>query len=194
MTSLALGFKMSKIYQPSEDSYLLSNVLKKQIKNKNMKCLDMGSGSGIQSKTLIKLGIKQENLTIVDINLDAVKNLKKQFPKSKVIQSDLFSNFKGGNNVRGILASPKFDLIVFNPPYLPEDKYDKEKDTTGGKKGSEIINRFLKQSKKYLSENGIIFLLTSSLTKGINWQNYDKKLLSKQKLFFEELYVWELTS
>ncbi|MDP2672370.1 MAG: protoporphyrinogen oxidase, partial [Nanoarchaeota archaeon] len=83
----------------------------------------------------------------------------------------------------------------FNPPYLPrnsKEPTDSQLSTTGGAEGGEIINEFLKEAKNYLEENGRIFLLTSSLTKNINYQNYHKKLLGKEKLFFEELFVWEL--
>jgi release factor glutamine methyltransferase len=173
-----------KIYEPEEDSYLLQEILKEKIKLKdfkNKKILDMGSGSGIQTKTLVGLGILPENITLVDINRDVTKFLKRDFPNSKTIHSNLFSKIKG-----------KFDLIVFNPPYLPDDKFDKKPDTSGGKNGSEITNKFLSQAKKHLTKSGVIFLLTSSLTKGINFKGYNKKLLKKKKLFFEELYVWEL--
>jgi release factor glutamine methyltransferase len=78
---------------------------------------------------------------------------------------------------------------------LPEDKQeDKESKlaTTGGKQGGELINRFLNQAKNYLTKDGRIFLLTSSLTKGIKWLNWKKNLIAKKKLFFEELYVWKI--
>jgi len=91
----------------------------------------------------------------------------------------------------------KFPLIIFNPPYLPEDSQEPKESriaTTGGKKGSEIINKFLQQAKKHLNPDGKIFLITSSLTRKINWQNYKKELLGKKKLFMEELCVWEITS
>lgn len=175
---------MPEIYQPAEDSLLLSEVLKKFIlKNKPQKILDMGSGSGIQAETLINSKIPLENITLVDINPKSIRHLKSKFPQSKIIHSNLFSK---------INKNEKFDLIIFNPPYLPENKYDKKQDTTGGKNGSEIINEFLKQSKTYLNQNGKIFLLTSNLTKRINWLDYKKKPLAKKKLFFEELYVWEV--
>jgi len=83
-------------------------------------------------------------------------------------------------------------LIIFNPPYLPREKHDEGKDTTGGKNGSEIINKFLNQAKAHLNKNGKILLLTSSFTKNINWLDYKKELLGTKSLFFEELYVWEL--
>ena len=172
---------MSEIYLPAEDSYLLSEVLKKEIKNRDIKFLEIGIGSGIQLQTAKDLGIKQ--ILGADINPDAVKHCKSL--GFNCIQSDLFKNING-----------KFDLIVFNPPYLPLDKREPKSSrlsTTGGKKGSEIINNFLKQSKKHLNKDGKIYLLTSSFTKGIDWLNHKKKLLAKKKIFFEELFVWELT-
>ena len=175
---------MNKIYQPAEDSYLLSETLEK-INLHNKKILDMGSGSGIQAKTILRQKIKPENLTLADINPLAIKYLKKNFPECSIIKSNLFEDIKD-----------KFNLIVFNPPYLPVDKKEPESSglaTTGGKKGSEIINRFLKDAGNYLEKDGKIILLTSSLTRDINWAGFNKKLLAKKKLFFERLYVFEIS-
>jgi len=173
---------MPEIYQPAEDSYFLSEILKKQIKSKNQKFLDIGSGLGIQAQTLIDLGVSPRNITLADINKKAIQHLKKNLPNCKIIHSNLFEKIKG-----------EFDVIFFNPPYLPKNKFDSKKDTTGGKKGSETINKFLKQAKKHLNKNGKIFLLASSFTKNINFLDYEKKLLGKKKLFFEELFVWGLS-
>lgn len=172
------------IYQSAEDSYLLSDILKKEVpkllkKNPDLTLLEIGAGSGIHLQTILNLGVKKQNIFSSDINIESVQHCN--LLGFNCIQSNLFKNINGN-----------FDFIVFNPPYLPEDKYDKEKDTAGGKNGSEIINRFLKQAKSYLKENGKIFLVASSLTKNINFDNYKKKLLGKEKLFFEELFVWEI--
>ncbi len=179
---------MSLIYGPAEDSYLMQGTLKKQIKSKDksLEFLEIGCGSGILIKTLLDLKINPQNITATDINLEVIKYINNRFPKVKIIASNLFSKLNG-----------KFDIIIFNPPYLPDDKFNKEDKesklvTTGGKSGSEIINQFLHQSKNYLNKCGKIFLLTSSLTKEINWLNYKKKIVAKKKLFFEELFVWEL--
>jgi release factor glutamine methyltransferase len=176
---------MSEIYQPEEDSYLLQSILKIQIlkllkKNPELKFLEIGIGSGIQLQIAKELDVK--NIFGVDINEEAVKFCKNLGFNCE--KSNLFENI-----------NEKYDLIIFNPPYLPENKDEPENSkiaTTGGEKGSEIINEFLKQSKKYLEKNGKIFLLTSSLTKEINWQSYKKKLIARKKLFFEELMIWEL--
>ena len=178
---------MNEIYYPEEDSYLLSKVLEKKIpkllsKNQDLTFLEIGSGSGIQLKTALKSGIKKQNIFSCDINPVAVKYCKEL--NFNCVYSDLFENIKS-----------KYDLIIFNPPYLPEDSQepkDSKISTTGGEKGSEIINKFLKQAKNHLNENGKIFLLISSLTKEINYLDYDKNILAKKKLFYEELSVWEL--
>ena len=178
-----------QIYSPEEDSYLLSEVIKKKQNLQGKKILDMGSGSGIQTETAISQGANPKNITLVDINPDSIRLLKKKFPNSQVIQSDLFAKIK----------DEKFDYIFFNPPYLPQDKdnlepKDSQRATTGGKHGSEVINRFLTQAKSHLNTEGKILILISNLTKKIDWKNYKKEKLMEKKLFFEVLEVWELRS
>jgi release factor glutamine methyltransferase len=175
------------IYLPDEDSHFFVEVLSKRLKaKKNETALDMGSGSGIIAQTLIDLGVKKKNLTLVDLNSYAIIHLKKYYQESKVIKSNLFSKVKG-----------KYDIITFNPPYLPANKYDKEIDTTGGKKGDEAILKFLKKLKKHLKDKGICFLLTSSLTPMAKIEKQFKKLkvkkIATKKLFFEDLYIYKIT-
>ena len=175
------------IYQPAEDSYLLSKVLKEQLpvilkKNSDLTFLEIGAGSGIQLQTTLNAGVKKENIFACDLNNEAVEHCRKL--GFNCIKSNLFEKIKG-----------KFDVMVFNPPYLPEDKSEpisSKISTTGGKNGGEIINKFLSIAKVHLNNQGKIFLLISSLTKGIDLSGYKKKLLGKRKLFFEELYCWEL--
>lgn len=178
---------MPLIYPPSEDSFLLSSVLKKEIpkflrKNQNLKVLEIGTGSGIQLKSVLESGVKKQNIFSCDINKEAVNHCKKL--GFNCIRSDLFKDIEG-----------KFGIILFNPPYLPEEPAepkDPQIATTGGKKGGEIINKFLQKAKSHLNKNGKILLVTSSLTKGIKWKNWKKKIIARQKLFFEEIYVWEI--
>ena len=170
-----------QIYQPAEDSYLMEDAIKKVV-SKNMKVLEMGIGSGILLGKLRALGIKKKNIYGIDVNPYAVNYCKKR--GFKCITSYLFSK----------VPEKKFDLIIFNPPYLPRDSRepkDSQIATTGGRKGGELINNFLKQAAKYLNKDGKILLLTSSLTKGIEWKNWRKKKVAETKIFMEELYVWE---
>lgn len=172
------------IYEPREDSYLLEKAVKKYAKNKSF--LDMGSGSGIQAKAA--LSSKASSVLAVDINQETIDKLNSQ--NIPAIKSNLFQKVKG-----------KFDIIAFNPPYLPRDKRepkDSQLTTTGGKKGDEITLKFLKQSIKHLNKNGTIFLTISSLTprdritKLLNKLSLSHKILESKKLFFESLEVWEI--
>jgi len=171
------------MYPPKEDSFFLSAILDDFFKNKNIKnkkFLDMGSGSGIQAETLAKFTEKR-NIICADIDKEAVRHLKSR--GFNAINSNLFAKVKG-----------KFDFVIFNPPYLPEHKYDKQPDTSGGKLGDETVLRFLKQAKKHLNKDSKIFLLLSSLTprKRINnylTENCKFKKLSEKKLFFEILEI-----
>lgn len=172
--------KMSLIYKPSEDSELMFETLKKRIKNKSFKILEVGVGSGYILEKLKKEGFT--NLSGCDKNPEAVN-----FCKNKglnVFFSNLFSKVEG-----------KFEVIFFNPPYLPENKIEDEESklaTTGGKNGSEVMNKFLKGVREYLGPNGRVFVLTSSLTKGIKWPQSKRAIVGEKKLFFERLLVWEL--
>jgi release factor glutamine methyltransferase len=146
----------------------------------------IGSQVSILAETARKAGASK--VLAADVNKESVamvlsKNIEAQ-------QSNLFSKISG-----------KFDLIIFNPPYLPEDpEEDKESRliTTGGKKGDEIIVRFLNQASKRLNDNGKILILLSSLTprkridKTIARHNLEKQLLGTKPLFMESLQVWLL--
>ncbi len=167
------------MYSPSDDSFFFAEFLKKEFtKNPNIKYLDMGTGSGILSKTAKECGVK--HITASDINPEAVKTTSKNI---KTIQSDLFENI-----------NEKFDIITFNAPYLPEDKNEPEDskiETTGGKKGDEISLRFVKQAKQHLKKKGKILLLISSHTPLERLKKFNPKIKSEKHLFFEKLYILE---
>jgi len=132
------------MYEPSDDSYLMEKYVSKLAYGR---VLDIGCGPGILMKAALK---KSKNVFGVDIDDESVLFCEKQGLNVK--KSDLFSNVSG-----------KFDFIIFNPPYLPEDEI-KDRDLIGGKHGWEIIEKFFSDAGKYLNENGKILIVFSSLT------------------------------
>ena len=196
------------IYQPAEDSYLMSKILKEQIpkllkENTDLTFFEMGAGSGINLKTALSLGIKKENIFSSDIDKESVSYCK--LLGFNCINSDLFENIPGKirhdpNSEDRLIKKNRgflYDIIIFNPPYLPEDAREPKNSrlaTTGGKKGNEITKLFLRQAKKYLKKTGVIFLITSSLAENINFEKlgYKAKEIGYEKLFFEKLFIWEL--
>ncbi len=173
------------IYEPRGDSFLLQKQIKKYCKPNDI-VLDMGTGSGILAKEAAKYCKK---VVAVDVQRGVIAKLKRENhdKKIKYMVSDLFSNITG-----------KFDLIIFNPPYLPEDVKLKDITLDGGKKGYELIQKFLCELKDFLKTNGKVLLLFSSLTKKkkveefIRKSGFKFKQVAKQKIFFEELYVYVL--
>ncbi len=168
------------IYQPKEDSYLLAKYVRKYAEGK---VLDVGTGSGVLAETALE---NTKDVLAVDINEEAVEYCKKKNINS--IKSDLFENVNG-----------KFNLIIFNPPYLPKDEDEDEEIqlvTTGGEKGHEIIERFLKEAKDFLKKEGIILIVFSTLTGDveslIEKYGYKNKLLEEESLFFEKLKILKL--
>jgi release factor glutamine methyltransferase len=147
--------------------------------------LEVGCGSGIIS-AVIKNNTKAKIIGI-DINPHAAKCTKDN--GVDVIRGDLLSFIKG-----------KFDIIIFNPPYLPTNDEERTNDwinvaLDGGNDGRKIINRFLVDARNHLAENGRILLLVSSFT-GIEEikskmisLGYCVEEISKERYNFEELLV-----
>ncbi|MBU0929738.1 MAG: methyltransferase [Nanoarchaeota archaeon] len=168
------------MYEPAEDSFLLKKYVLEYSKGK---VLDIGCGSGILAEAALR---KTKDVLASDIDSKAVKHcLKKGI---NAIESNLFSNIKG-----------KFDLIIFNPPYLPEDPDEPEDSkliTTGGKKGYELIERFLKSARIHMKKEGKILLVCSSLTGNVEKlfkrHKYKFNKLETQKSFFEQIHVYLL--
>jgi release factor glutamine methyltransferase len=148
---------MDEVYTPAEDTYLLADALAKE-RLAGSAVLEIGCGSGYLTKILTE---NRAKVTAVDINPAAIEATKKLLSEKRLVAqvflSDLF------DKVRGV-----FDLIVFNPPYLPEDEQDniagKDIRYSGGKSGRDVIEKFISRSRKYLKPDGKVLLLVSSLT------------------------------
>ncbi len=169
------------VYEPAEDSYLLIKAIEAGARKK---ALDMGCGCGIIALHLAKNGCV---VTAADINDGAVENTRQNAEMNrleiKCIKSDLFSNI-----------DDKFDLIAFNPPYLPTSGEDRAWD--GGKEGMEVIRRFLKEAGNYLTKGGVIYIILSSLNdvKKLcrEFPQYEFKKIAEEKFFFERIYAYKL--
>jgi len=181
---------MHQIYEPREDTFLIEKKVKRYA---NGRVLDMGTGSGVLA---IEACQKADYVIGVDVNKKALSYARKKaktmgLKNIKFVYSDLFSCFKRKKDV--------FDLIIFNPPYLPEqkgeDKFTKMQ-VSGGKKGYEILERFFSEASTHLAPNGKILVLFSTLTnKDKVHEIIDKYCFNYQKLAeesydFETLFVY----
>ncbi|NJD75790.1 MAG: methyltransferase [Candidatus Methanoperedens sp.] len=172
------------VYEPSEDSFLLAEAALSEIKNSET-ILEIGCGSGIIA-AIINSNTKARVIGI-DINPHAARCAKKN--GVEVIRGDLLNCIKG-----------KFDIILFNPPYLPTSEEEKNEGwinaaLDGGHDGRRIIFRFLEQAGNNLSDNGLILMVVSSLTgigvvkskmESLGYYVEDKK---QERFMFEQLKV-----
>jgi len=164
----------------------------KDIKDKHL--LDMGCGSGIISVFAASSGAY---CTAVDKNPESVKCAKDNAAQNKLdnkivsVESDLFAKLEGEN---------VYDIITFNPPYYKgEPANDFEMAFKGGE-NLEVIQRFFESAGKYLTVNGVIYLITSSdsnlnLTEEIiKTYNFKFEVVLREKRIFETFYIYKIST
>lgn len=189
--------------QNVNENYFDGNELS-EIKN----ILDMGTGTGIIAIffQLLKIRYKNFNPKIYASDISehslicAKRNEKRNSIEGQItfLQSDLFNSFP--RNLKSI-----FNIIVFNPPYLPSleiltgnnEKTRNYHSWDGGEKGFETVIRFLKNAIKFLNVENYhsIYFVSSSrtnlneLNKEIKKLGYLSELLGRRHIFFEDIIL-----
>jgi len=177
---------MPGVYPPSDDSYMLAEVIS-SMELRGKKFLEIGCGSGILA---ITAAVGGGEVTAVDVNPRAVEctlqNAEKNGVRVRATVSDLFENVRG-----------EYDVITFNPPYLPGSADDPDYDLawSGGADGRDVIDRFLGDVSRYLRPGGHILLVQSSLCnpektiETLERSGYRVDILAQRHFFFETIYV-----
>ena len=168
------------IYEPREDTYLLKNTIE-GLELKDKQVLEVGTGSGLIAEKMSEMGA---DVTASDINEEALEDLSGDIT---AIKSDLFENITGS-----------FDLIVFNPPYLPGEEKESELESSetwlGGEKGIEVTEKFLQDCKSHLNKGGEALVVLSSLASIDDlMEKYGLEVVDTESLWFETLYVARYT-
>ena len=176
----------AQVYQPEADTYLLLDAARKEVKVGD-RVLEIGTGSGLISRELAKVS----DVVATDINPHAA--LCARCTGVNVVRSDLFAGIRS-----------TFDLILFNPPYLPTQPEERIDDwlefaLDGGETGRVVIERFAAEVGRVLASHGRILLLISSLT-GLGEvidlfarQGFKSDVVLKQKIEDEFLFVLRIT-
>jgi release factor glutamine methyltransferase len=175
-----------EVYQPAEDTYLLLRAALSEARPADS-VLEVGCGSGFISQ---ELGAKVARLLATDINPHAVRAARAR--GIEVIRADLFRGIKG-----------KFDLILFNAPYLPTEPEERtgqwiDYALDGGKNGRQTVDRFIEDLALHLRPGGRALLLISSLTglaevrRTAASAGLTADVVADEGCFFERLYVLRL--
>ena len=163
----------SKVYDPAEDSFLLLEAVSM---DSGDNVLELGTGCALLALECARQGRK---VICTDINPFAVRLARNNIKKNQHLLKD-FIEVRKGDLFSVIKKGEIFDIIMFNPPYLPtsiEEKVDQWFDmaTDGGKGGLIVTKRFLKDVRAYLSSNGRAYFVFSSLSDRSKLEEYLKK-------------------
>ena len=177
------------VYIPSDDTFLLAENL--EIK-KGQSVLEIGTGSGLVS---MYASLLTDDVTATDINYNALELAEKNFKLNnintiKLEFGDLFEPVK----------DKKFDVILFNTPYLPTDSDDIINDDLnyafdGGLDGRKVIDRFINQVSNHLNDKGIVQIIQSSLSDNdrtldmFDRNGFVAEIAESEKFFFEEIVL-----
>lgn len=179
------------VYEPAEDSYLLADNL--QVGYGDI-VLDLGTGCGI-------LGIiaaeKAKKVVAIDISPIAVKCARHNVKTNNLLDK---VDVRLGNLFQPLRSSEKFDLIIFNPPYLPKSSYGDDdlisKTWNGGKSGRDVIDKYLEDFDKYLKYKGNVQIVQSNFSnpcltiRKFKDKGFSVQITASKKLpFFEKLCV-----
>jgi release factor glutamine methyltransferase len=147
------------VYEPAEDSFLFAENL---AVDEGERVLDMGTGCGLLA---VVAAAKEGRVVAVDVNPYAVRCARNNAVLNNVrgnmafLRSDLFTAFS---------ETAKFNLLLFNAPYLPTEPGEGaswlERAWAGGASGRQVIDRFLDDITTYMSEEGRVLLMQSSLS------------------------------
>lgn len=171
------------MYLPSDDSIFLSNVVNQY---HGKLALEIGTSSGIILKELSK------NFRIVigtDIDFDSLKQIQSVSKTNGLICCDAAS----------ALHDVRFDLIVTNPPYLPNNPNHVDKTIDGGPTGIEVSIHILTSALDKLSRNGRILILVSNLSDKkkleifVSENNLVMNQIAQKDLFYEILEIIEIS-
>jgi release factor glutamine methyltransferase len=168
-------------YRYSEDSRLLGEYLSTMEGSGSF--LEIGVGGG---RNLTRLELLHKFDRIVGTDLMNLAQVRKELPRSlELIVADKASCFRSGS----------FDIIAFNPPYLPSESIE-DRAIDGGRGGVEVPLQFLDSALSVLRSGGRIIMLLSSddsledLKKFCEEHDLLLAKVAETALFFEWLFVF----
>jgi len=183
-----MKYDPDQVYSPEADTLMLLDAASAEARPGD-RVLEVGTGSGLIAAEMARIA-RIARVVATDINPHAV--LCAGRAGVEVVRTDLFAGIRG-----------PFDLVLFNPPYLPTQPEERVDDwleyaLDGGKSGRAVIERFARSVGDVLAPEGRLLLLISSLT-GLDevqelfaGQGYSAGIALQQDVEDEVLYVLKI--
>ena len=177
------------VYEPAEDTFLLADNI--DVRD-GERVLELGTGCGLLAILAARAGAR---IVATDISLIALACAKENAAAHCV--ADLI-DFRLGNLFEPV-DGERFDLVIFNPPYLPirDDEAigtDLDLAWEAGPEGRAVIDPFLEGLSSHLEEDGRALFVQSSLSNiaktlvALRTRGFKAEVVSR-KLPFEELFL-----
>lgn len=150
---IELDLDSGMVYGVADDSELLARAAIDAVSPSSL-VLDVGTGSGYVASEIAETGA---SVVGTDVNPHACQHAEEN----------------GIPAVRGDLVEPfrddTFDVIAFNPPYLPSDGDDDREDWMdvalyGGADGRRVLDPFVDSVGRVLAPDGTVLVVLSTLT------------------------------
>ena len=187
-----------EVYDPAEDTFLLIDAI--DIK-KYESVLEIGTGCGIIALECARIGA---NVVCTDINPYAVDLTKRNYLVNKALMTGSFEIRKGDLFIP-IHEREIFDVIIFNPPYLPTKRNELiggsgwfDVATNGGTDGLKHTKKYIENLENHLKDDGSAYFVFSSLSDSNKLENYiknkkfDFRVISESRFNNETIYVYKL--
>lgn len=148
---------------PRPETESLVDFVKERLQGKEAALVaDIGTGSGAIA-IAVKKEIPETRVMATDISKDAL-DLAKENAKFNAAEIEFFQ----GDLLEALPAGEKFDIIVSNPPYIPDVEKEKLQPEVrdfdpalalfGGSDGLSLVRKILVQSENYLKPDGILLM------------------------------------
>jgi release factor glutamine methyltransferase len=178
------------VYEPAADTELLVRSIRLR---QGERVLEIGTGTGVIAIHCAKHGCRVTATDVVEKALElAGENARQNSVEVDLREGDMFDPVSGS-----------FDVIIFNPPYLPTAPEDLthsplDKALDGGPDGTDVTVRFLERLGHHLAEDGRAYIVVSSLQElgriddVLHQQHFVARRRGSERFDFETISVLEV--
>ncbi len=170
----------SRTYLSSDDSALLRSVMRGRSGDASLE-IGAGNGGGM-AELALGFGL------VVGTDMVLPEHAREGIGRNNLVVADTATCFRGR----------VFDLVAFNPPYIPTPTVE-DAAVDGGVEGTEVPLRFLREALRVVKKDGRVLMLLSSenptevFEEECGRSGFKMTKIAGKRLFYETLSVYEIS-